>query len=174
MLKMMDPEAWVILFLTIGVIVFGGLWWGNKHALELCTAEYNSFTAQTQAAGDIAEKDRSTKETALANAAVNIQRSLTDEMAKTAALTADVNRLRANAKASARSSQASDLAAAAPLFECSAADTRLESALDELEAGIIQELVQPRDEAITMLNGCKAYLDQIEHILGVQNVQSER
>jgi hypothetical protein len=25
-----------------------------------------------------------------------------------------------------------------------------------------------------MLNGCKAYLDQIEHILGVQNVQSER
>lgn len=167
MFKTLDPEAWVILGMGVLLVILSVTWWSTDNKLKVCTAEYAGFTAKTQAAGEIAEKNRQATETALASAAVNIQGDLNETRVNRDKRYADFQRLLSAAKAAgASSSRASDTSDPSPRLSCSNASAELNSRMAGFEAEVVGTILKSRDEAIERNIACKHYIEQITTILG--------
>ena len=155
-----------LIIIAVAIVVPSGGWWYSSNELRVCSAEYEGFQATTKAKGELAESARVETETNLANAAVKIQERYNEAQTKLDAAYADYERLRRANKGNPGGRQTDNLADVTDRVECTAeSEARLNTAMGNLEDGVLARLGKPRDEAINYANACKEQLDAIYEII---------
>lgn len=130
--------------------------------LTLKTAEYDTFVANTKAAGAVQEAKNKDTELRLSKAAVTIQEDLNATLTSYNKLYDDYNRMR---HASTSGSKASNLSEAASKLSCPSGTEKLAGGLEQLEAGILEKFIKPLGICLAKTASCKTYLDNLSIIL---------
>lgn len=155
-------KDYMLAALGITLVGLGIAYWVQGTHLELVQGKYDTFVAETKAAGLQQELNNKVTQNTLAKAATNIQEKLNEKTIALDNLYTDYNKLR-NEHTS--SSKASNLSQAASNLSCGDSEARLVRGLEYLEAGILEHLAKPRDQAVIRTIECKRYLDTIESIM---------
>lgn len=155
-----------LIIIAVAVITPSIGWWQSHVRLDVCTANFDAFKANTQLEGERSEKEKTRRETALAKAAVNIQGDLNETRVNRDKRYVEFERmLAASQTTDPSSSEASGIAEAPGRLSCPDSSAEFNSRMAGFEAEVVGTLLKSRDEAIERTIACKTYLEQIGVIL---------
>lgn len=155
-----------LIIIAVAVITPSIGWWQSHIRLDVCTANFDAFKANTQLEGERSEKEKTRRETALAKAAVNIQGDLNETRVNRDKRYAEFERMLAASQTTNPGSGGTSGTAETPSrLNCPDGSAELNSRMAGFEAEVVRKLLKSRDEALTRNAACKAYIEQITDIM---------
>lgn len=160
------PSMVVLIILAVAILAPTVGWWQSALRLDLCESKFQAFEDKTRLAGERSEKDRETRETELATAAVNIQGELNETRIARDKRFAEFERLLTASQTTDPSSSGTGGVTRTPSrLSCPNGSAELNTAMAGFEVAVSREILKSRDEAIERNAACKAYIEQITRIM---------
>jgi hypothetical protein len=159
----LNPIHYILAGALVLLLILGGMYAWQGQTLKTVQAEYAAFVGENKALGEIAKREKLQKETDLAALSGKHEKELQDAKNSLDRSYAEYDRLRRDKGAG--SGRVPSLADAASNLGCGDSEARLVRGLETLEAGILEHLAKPRDEAVNRTLACKNFLVDQQQVL---------